>query len=160
MTAWRIRALPEPRLAEAWPLVRLRYGDWTLDKWLAEARTLLADEDGAGVLTAENESGYIYAVCGYQVDRGDHGDAELALRVVANVGWRGAADPLRPLLVAVDTVARDHECTSARIDGASVAAAGETARWEALGYRWIGLDLRKPLIPTVLEQEPQYRSLP
>jgi hypothetical protein len=143
MTAWQITALPEHRLTLAWPLVRLRYPDWTLETWLAEARTLLADEGIAGVLAVQNDAGYIYAVCGYQIDGGEHGHAELALRTIANVGWCGSADPLSPLLCEVEAIAREHGCVSSRLDGAAVAAAGETARWERLGYCWTGADLRK-----------------
>jgi hypothetical protein len=159
-TAWRIQALPEARLAEAWPLIRLRYRDWTLDKWLTEARSWLAEEGSAGVVAAENDSGYIYAVCGYQIDTDEYGQPELALRVVANVGWRGATDPLGPLLTALDGVARRHDCVRMRADGSVVAAAGETARWEQLGYRWLGVDLRKMLNRATEMAQSEYRSVP
>ncbi len=156
MTEWRIRALPDCRLAEAWPLVHLRYPDWTMDTWLAEARTLLAEEGAGGILAAETNAGYIYAVCGYQMDPCDGSGTALDVRIVANVGWRGTADPLASLLKVVEGVARDHGFARIRVDGSSVAAVGETARWEGLGYSWMGLDLCKELDPVGRAVHPQH----
>ncbi|MCW5745367.1 MAG: hypothetical protein KIT36_04105 [Alphaproteobacteria bacterium] len=126
---------------------------------MTEARSLLADRPSAGILSAENDAGYIYAVCGYQVDSGEADAAEMALRIVVNVGWRAAADPLWPLLTAVDTIARNHDCVGARADGAVIAAAGERSRWEGLGYRWTGKFLRKELSRSKSDSGPGHRSV-
>ena len=113
MSGWRIVPLPDTRLREAWPLVRLRYPDWTLDTWLGEAGTLMADERPAGLLAAETGTGYIYAVCGYVVDRAGVVGEELSLPIVASIRWRGFDDPLERLVDAVESIGRDRGCRRA-----------------------------------------------
>jgi hypothetical protein len=157
MMGWRICALSEARLAEAWPLVRLRYPRWTLETWLAEARTLLAAGGTAGVLAAETDTGCIYAVCGYEADAHEGRETELALRIVANARWSGTADPLEDLVAAIEAVAGNCGCTCVRVDGAAIAAVGETGRWERLGYAWIGADLCKDLGHVEAHLEPGHR---
>jgi hypothetical protein len=139
MNGWRITPLPDARLTEAWPLVRLQHPGWTLDTWLGEARTLLAHDGPAGLLVAETGAGYIYAVCGYRLDPSDGG---LSLPLLASTRWRGSDDPLQRLTAAVEAIARDHHCSSVSV---SAAVAGDTARWEQFGYEWCDHVLRKDL---------------
>lgn len=145
MTGWRISPLPDARLAEAWPLVHLRYPTWTLDTWLCEARTLLADRL-SGLSVAQTASRYIYAVCGFAVDTSDPGRPLLRLPLVANLLWRGGDDPLGRLLANVEAAGCEYRCHEVRVDSAAIAAAGDGARWQRLGYERDGVALRKGLL--------------
>jgi hypothetical protein len=147
---WQISTLPDDRLVEVWPLIRLRYPAWSLEKWLVEARTLLSEQDPAAVVVAQTRAGYIYAACGYRVDRAEGCRREMTLPFVANVQWNGLADPLAQILAAIDAIAIQHGCGRIRAEGGPIAAAGETARWERAGYRWAGDQLRKALPRTAM----------
>lgn len=145
MSGWRIIPLPDARLTEAWPLVRLRHPTWSLDTWLGEARTLLAEDSPAGLLAAETSAGYIYAVCGFIVETVGCGARELSLPLIASTRWRGSDDALERLTSAAESIGRDHGCRSASVNATAIAAAGDTARWERFGYEWCDHMLRKDL---------------
>ncbi|QQS13027.1 MAG: hypothetical protein IPK81_01785 [Rhodospirillales bacterium] len=145
MSGWRIVPLPDSRIPEAWPLVRLRYPCWTLDTWLGEARTLLDDDEPSGILCAETGGGYIYALCAYAKRGCARGGDQMALPIVANVRWNLTDDPLERILSEVETIARSEGCGCIATAGGAIAAATDTARWEQLGYRWLGEVFRKKL---------------
>jgi len=151
MSGWRITPLPDARLTEAWPLVHLRHPTWTLDTWLGEARTLMAESGPAGLFAAETSAGYIFAVCGFIVD-GAAG--ELFLPLVVSTRWRGSDDPLKRLTTAVEAIGREHGCRSVSVNAPAITAAGDLARWERFGYEWCDHALRKDL----LESRPPARQ--
>jgi len=155
MTSWLIEDLPPGRLDEAWPLIWLRDSTLTLDRWLVEARSLLAEAPTAGVQVAQTPSGYIYAVCAWRIDRTADDASEMTLPFVAYVQWNGAADPLANLIDATEDIARRKSCTHIRLGGRPIAAIGDTLRWERLGYRWAGDALEKHLIPPRAPQDTQ-----
>jgi hypothetical protein len=142
MSGWRITPLPDARLTEAWPLVHLRHPTWTLDTWLGEARTLMAESGPAGLLAAETGAGYIFAVCGFIVDSAA---GELVLPFVVGTRWRGSDDPLKRLTTAVEAIGREHGCHSVSLNAAAITAAADLVRWERFGYEWCDHTLRKNL---------------
>ena len=146
MSGWQTTLLPEPRLAEAWPLLRLRYPEFTLDSWLGESLSLLSDAPQGGVVAVQTQSGYIYAVCAFVVEPCDHvGGQSLHIPFVANVPWHRTDDPLVHLLRQLETIAEATRCDCLSTPGDKVAGVNETSRWEAAGYEWIGTSLRKRL---------------
>lgn len=147
MTSWLIEDLPGDRLHEAWPLIWLRDSALTLDRWVVEARSLLAEAPDAGVRVAQTPGGYIYAVSAWRVDPLEAGGSELVLPYVAYVQWNGAADPLGCLMAGIEDLAGRRACARIRLGGRGIAATGDTKRWERLGYRWAGEGFEKNMLP-------------
>ncbi len=133
--------LPPAQFHQAYPLLQVSGADFTLDQWLEYAKGLHERRDeGAGILSAVSEDGYIHALATYELW------ARCAEARVIEVEYFCYLDLLNrsvgPLLIrALEERGRMHDCSEVRvrtsqISGTSAPASSPTvtAMFRRFGY--------------------------
>ncbi len=104
--------LPE-QVAQAFPVVHTARPNLTLDRWVDYAGELAAGKTQAvanGIMTLQNDQGYIHGLFTYRVDQDlEHGRTLLAENVVV-LGLTEQAAATVALIEAVEDLARRHDC--------------------------------------------------
>jgi hypothetical protein len=152
---FRIAALAEHQIAQAYPVVQAVRPDITLEQWRAFAAVCGAGRRpraASGIMTVQDQRGYIRGLFSYSIERDlNHGRILLADNVIMlGMGDRGRL--MAVLLEAMESLARQHGCAAIRTHlreavDATDARLTVAERFRDGGHRIVGLTLCKTIGP-------------
>jgi len=114
----KTQALSSKKIDQAYGLVQLVASQITLEAWRDFARSLVSPSEApeSGILTAEDESGYIMGLVGYVIDHDlEHGETLMAKNFIALNGMEKRKKEVAFALInAMEELARDKRCGAIR----------------------------------------------
>ncbi len=149
-----IGPLPASRFRQAFSLIRLTAPRLALESWLRYAEALCRpDGGGGGIVSAEDEDGYIYGMFCYEVASDPQPSRTLVVEHFIALGLFDRSATTRALIDAVEHIARDRQCVQvllalpgARIELGKIGDSLHSSLGRA-GYEVDGLRLCKRLSP-------------
>lgn len=150
-----IGPLPASRFRQAFSLIRLTAPHLALESWLRYAEALCRPDGGGsgGMVSAEDEDGYIYGMFCYRVAPDPQLSRTLVVEHFIALGLFDRSATTRALIDAVEHIARDRQCVQvqlalpgARIELGKIDDSLHSSLGRA-GYEVDGLRLCKRLSP-------------
>lgn len=116
------RRLTRKRVEQAYPLVQTVSDDISLEKWHAYADAYLkrGPKDGLGekgIISVENEQGYIHGLLGFRVDMTLRWGRTLMCEHLIALHLVNAEPIITSIIDKMDTLARDLKCEGIHVTG-------------------------------------------
>lgn len=150
-----VKPLGEGQVLQAYPLVQTAVPHLTLDQWLDYAKSVCEDErpedPGTGVMSAQNDDGYIYGIYCHEVTNDiQHGRIlKVSNLIAANLYDAGGI--MDRMIDSMMKIARDQGCTAVHVDlpesprSGPRPVEGVAGMLKGAGYRYESVALCRPL---------------
>ncbi len=146
---YHVRTLSESQLPQAYPLVQALASEHSLNAWLSYAKGFVAKGINAGgVLSAQDDAGYIYGLFCYEVVPDLGGGRVLVVEPFVALDLVDRLGPITVLIEAMERLAREQDCVSIHLQipqRGDMRAVVDFRPFRAAGYKLEGVRLCRRL---------------
>lgn len=146
MRALTTSRLTKNRIGQAYPIIQMVMPDLTFEAWRRFAESLIAEDAcQAGIVTVDNEQGYIVGIAAYRLEQDLRGSCTLLIDHVAAVDLVRREEVAQALVTELEHLALRNGCSAVdtRLPGHG---AKPTANWLVELMRARGHDVSQLLL--------------